>query len=139
MGAWETGVFDNDSALDWLDDILESGSLTRVLLPLKQTINSRRKTIFGRNKNKYIEEPLGSECLAAAEVIATSIGRPGHTIPVQLIDWVEAKRMQLDTKTIELAARAVIIIKTDSELKELWEESEYYCQWLETVNDLEKR
>ncbi|WP_188592879.1 DUF4259 domain-containing protein [Paenibacillus silvae] len=35
------------------------------------------------------------------------------------------------------AKRAVKKIRKDSELKELWEESEGYPIWLNTINDLE--
>ncbi|MCK6074697.1 DUF4259 domain-containing protein [Paenibacillus silvae] len=42
-------------------------------------------------------------------------------------------------KLISKAKRAVKKIKKDSELKELWEESEEYPIWLNTINDLENR
>ncbi len=38
-----------------------------------------------------------------------------------------------------LAKRAIKKIKKDSELKELWEESEDYKGWLNTITDLESR
>lgn len=134
MGAWDTGVFDNDSALDWLDDIITSGSLDTILIPLKQVVNREKKIL-----SKYVEEPLGSECLAAAEIIATSIGKPGPNIPLELCQWVEAESPQIDSRIVQLAATAVRMILTASELRELWEESEEYSEWLITVNDLEKR
>ncbi|MGE5396984.1 MAG: DUF4259 domain-containing protein [Chitinophagales bacterium] len=141
MGAWGSGVFENDSALDWLDEVIESNSLDKILQPLKRVINSRSRTILGifHTKNNYLEEPLGSEALAASEIIAALLKCPGSNISEELNDWVEKSSLKVNINTAALAAEAVKIVKADSELKELWEESDSYSEWLDVVNDLEKR
>ncbi|MBP1994892.1 hypothetical protein J2Z66_006533 [Paenibacillus eucommiae] len=40
---------------------------------------------------------------------------------------------------LSLAQEAIKLIKNSSELKELWEETEDYNNWLQVVNDLEIR
>lgn len=141
MGAWGCGVFDSDEAWDWLDELIESNSLNIILQPLKRVVNSSSKTILGifHTKNKYLEEPLGSEALASAEAIAALLKRPGSNIPKELINWAENNNLKVDLNTANLAAEAVKIIKTASELRELWEESNSYSEWLDVVNDLENR
>jgi hypothetical protein len=47
--------------------------------------------------------------------------------------------MGVDPGMISLALRAVVRIKTDSELKELWDESANPSEWYAAVGNLESR
>lgn len=128
MGAWDKGNFENDSALDWVYDLIESDSLDLVVSLFKYAVNSN-----------YIDEPTGSETLAAAEVVAAINGYPCSDIPDDLSGWLDKQqKTQVDDLT-ELAKGAIQVVKLNSELKELWEESSEYPEWLKVVEGLENR
>ncbi|MBA3531067.1 MAG: DUF4259 domain-containing protein [Ardenticatenales bacterium] len=60
MGAWGPGGFDNDDALDWIDDLCEADTLD----VLRDTLTAVAE------KEDYIQVDEGSEAVAAAEVHA---------------------------------------------------------------------
>ena len=49
MGAWESGNFENDTAMDWLGDLRESGSIEQDSDVVIFTYNSKLK--IGKNRN----------------------------------------------------------------------------------------
>ena len=64
MGAWGTGAFDNDGALDWVWE-LEGGGITAIESALDEAVRS-----------SDLSAPTDVEAIAAAEVVAAAIGRP---------------------------------------------------------------
>ncbi|MDQ0721087.1 hypothetical protein QF049_002348 [Paenibacillus sp. W4I10] len=133
MGAWGTGIFENDDVLDWKADLLDSDDIELI-----------EETIEGVLEEDYIESDLASNALGAIEILVALQGNPGKEIlnnqsnTEDLYDWID-KHKGKGKKLISKAKRAVKKIKKDSELKELWEESEEYPIWLNTINDLENR
>jgi hypothetical protein len=62
--------------------------------------------------------------LAAVEVVAALRGHPIDDLPDNAKAWIEAHR-ELDVSSLIPTSQAVIQrIRSDSELKELWDESE---------------
>ena len=80
MGAWGTGSFENDAALDWLPELEEADGpdvLDRTL---------RRVTEAG---DDYLEVDEGAAAIAAAEVVAALLGAPAPDLPDEVRAWVE--------------------------------------------------
>ncbi|MBU5353851.1 DUF4259 domain-containing protein [Paenibacillus barcinonensis] len=133
MGAWGTGIFENDDVLDWKADLLDSDGIDFIEETIEEVL-----------EDEYIESDLASNALGAIEILAALQGRPGKEIlnnqsnTGDLYDWINTNKGK-GKKLISKAKRAVKKIKKDSELKELWEESEEYPIWLNTINDLENR
>lgn len=133
MGAWGYGVFENDDAMDWLPELLESVGMSLIEETLREVL-----------VDDYIEADLASNAIAAAEIIAALAGKPSDEF-VELLDHEEELKSWLKEQTgasaeiIELVKKAVSAVKTDSELKELWEESDEFGKWLRTIEDLEQR
>lgn len=125
MGAWGTGVFDNDDALDWFD-ALERRGADAVLVAL-QTVPQ---------EDDFIEAPQANEALAAAEIVAAARGRPAADLPGEATDWVQAHGPAIGDELVDLAIGAVTRIREDSELKDLWEEGDSAAEWLAVVDDL---
>ena len=77
MGAWGTGVFDNDTACDWVGELVESSDLSRIETTLDNVLQAG---------SGYLEAPEAEEALAAAEVVARLQGNWGvrdvYTAPV---------------------------------------------------------
>ncbi|MCM3172902.1 DUF4259 domain-containing protein [Paenibacillus sp. MER 99-2] len=133
MGAWGTGIFENDDVLDWKADLLDSDDIELIEETIEEVL-----------EEEYIESDLASNALGAIEVLAALQGKPGQEIlnsqsnTEDLYEWIEAHKGK-GKNLISKAKRAMKKIKKDSELQELWEESGEYSSWLNTLNDLESR
>src|SRR5436190_549370 len=114
MGTWASGSFGNDSAGDWVVDLLENPSY----LFIRETLSSS------------VEDPNDStsnqNAIAAAEVLCIVDGvipndyeEVSHNL-APAIEKLKQEHMPDDLK--KLALKAVEIIEKQSELKELWED-----------------
>ena len=128
MGAWGIGNFDNDDAADWVYELAESDGKDVLLAALEEA-----------TADGYLEAPVCSVALAAAEVVASLLGNAGKRLPDEVRKWVEANDAEVGHDLLTLARAAVTRIKQDSELRELWEETDDYEQWVSLQNDLLKR
>ncbi|QHW33231.1 DUF4259 domain-containing protein [Paenibacillus rhizovicinus] len=133
MGAWGTGIFENDDVLDWKADLLESEGIELI-----------KETIESVIDEEYVEVDLASNALGAIELLAALQGKPGEILVNDsnyvegLHEWVEIHKGQ-GKSLLPIAKKAIKKIKKESELKELWEESEEYKTWKNIVNELEGR
>src|SRR5262249_36443275 len=93
MGAWGTGIFENDDAMDWAVDFQRAPSV--------QSLRKAFEAVVG--VEDYLERDLGSYALAAAAVLAAARGSPCRDIPQALRDWATANQ---GVATPELATRA---------------------------------
>lgn len=126
MGAWGLQSFDNDDALDWLAELAESTDISVLKAALVLT-------------EDYIESPEACNAFAAAEVVLALLGKPRVELPEEAQEWVG--HHPLDAKPlVPLAIQAVTqILGEDSELKELWEETQDFDAWQRDVQDLLSR
>lgn len=127
MGTWGWGAFDNDDALDWLDELKNSSDLS----PLEEAIDHVLDS-----GDDYLELPEAEVALAAAEVLASLLGNPGDELPEWIEDWLVDRGDSLDPSLVDRAREAVARVSTDSELLELVEESEDSAEWKHRVVDL---
>ena len=118
MGATGAGPFENDDALDFLDDLEDSEPDER---------RDKVESALGRvvRADGYIEAPLMAEGIAAAAVVAISddpdtIGRERAVPPWLLEDPIDVDERleELATQTLHRALR-----HDDNEWWELWEEA----------------
>ncbi len=131
MGAWGVGIFDNDDACDWVNELEQSSDLSVILKTLIEVAES--------STEQYLESPEASYALAAAEVVASFKNSGGSILPKNVGMWIDNhKNLAVDPLRI-IAARAVKRVKTDSELKELWEETPDIEEWYSLIMDLEAR
>jgi len=129
MGTWGLGSFDNHDASDWVYDLEKA-----------RDVSLLRSTIAAVNNEKgYLEAPTCVNALAASEVVAALMGRPAGDLPEGVVSWV-ASNGKLDAKGLRPDAIAAIDrILADSELKELWGETDDAANWQVLVNDLRGR
>lgn len=135
MGAWGTGSLENDAALDWLGELESEGSVG--LLESTLALVADALPSFGGDDDEgdYIELDEACAALAAAEVVACALGRPGPELSDDLIIWIEQHRSDLAVLA-PLAARAVARARDDSEASELWAETDGLQAWCDAVNEL---
>lgn len=129
MGAWGVGTFENDDAGDWVYQLEEQEDLTLLTETLKRAAEP----------SGYLESPACAEALAAAEVVAALGGRAAPDLPEEVRDWVAAHRRKVSPELRDLAVRALDQVAADSELKELWEETDELQAWSDRVVELRGR
>jgi len=129
MGAWGVGAFENDDASDWVYQLEEAGDFGL----LRETLAA------ATDPDGYLEAPACSEALAAAEVVAALAGRAAPDLPEEVRTWVRAHRAGVPADLAGLSVRALDQVAADSELKELWAESDEHGVWVDRLQELRSR
>ena len=149
MGTWAAGNFENDTAMDWVGDLIEGGVGSIIHDALSQVMEqsaAQQPSFVGRLLGRkpveaYLEAPTACEALAAAEIVACWLGHPLSKLPDGIEDWIRKNSGDFSQELVGLARQAVTVIKTKSELKELWEEggAASLAEWETAILDLERR
>lgn len=146
MGAWGVGVFENDAAMDWCGEFIDApegeGSEDE---PGRDTLVAGPLMLIAEEEED--DADMACEALAAAEVVAAAAGRPAGALKEaddetlsEIAAWAQKASAAVKHKEMRaLAAKAVGVILKDSELAELWEESDDAKGWRAAVEDLKKR
>ncbi|MQA18013.1 DUF4259 domain-containing protein [Rugamonas rivuli] len=135
MGTWAVDAFGNDYAQDWAEDLEQTSNLEAVESTLDTALE---------NNGGMLEAPFGAEALVAIEVLARLQGKGGErSEDSAAVDaWVEARKPKARVRTdlAEKAGRAIErILSEQSELRELWADSEHYADWRAAVEELRGR
>lgn len=131
MGAWGSGSFENDDAMDWVSDLSASPDWSTVQAALDQ--------VLALGPDDYLEAPDASVALAAAEVVAAAMEAPASNLPAEVTDWTAIHGANVEPDHAKGAYRAVMRVVEQSELQELWEETGDPSGWQGAVVDLQKR
>lgn len=129
MGCWAIDSFGNDDAADWLGNLIESNDLS----PARQAVSAVLA------EDDYLDAPYATEALAAIAVVAAALGRPttsakGHP---DLLAWVAQVKPNPDSSLVSDSIRAIDrILAADSELRDLWEETDEFNEWQANVVEL---
>lgn len=132
MGVWGINTFDNDTAGDWSYGLEECDDLSYVRQTLENSISS----------GEVLDADIASEALAACEVIARLSGNWGerNAYTETVDDWVKGHPQEAPVGLIALATRVIdSVLREDSELRQLWEQSDEFEEWRECVADLNRR
>lgn len=128
MGSWGLGTFENDDALDWLEELKDSPALAPLAFAFESVLES------GEGGN--IEIPEASIALAAAEVLAALLGNPGGELPEEIRGWLVGKEDAIAPDLVERAREAITRVSDYSELLEAIEESDDAADWKHEIVDL---
>ena len=133
MGAWAVGNFENDDALDWVSDIIESSGIEKLLFPINSVLSNQ----------EYLESSTCSEALVSIEIISAYKNADCSNVPEEVKIWLSTKKGFLFRKKpeftsihTELAKQALEKIISSSELKDLWQDSEHFEEWCGIQNKL---
>ncbi|CAH1232565.1 hypothetical protein PAECIP111891_07046 [Paenibacillus allorhizoplanae] len=128
MGAWGIGNFENDTVQDWIIELVEA-----------QDINLLSESIEMVLEDNYLDADVACIAIGAVEILAALQNRPGKEINEdELQEWILQHKGQ-GTNLIEKSHKALEKILAESELKELWEETEDYGNWVTTIKELQSR
>jgi len=115
MGAWGIKNFENDTAIDWLNEFQQEADSTSVEILLDVLLN----------EPDFIDDEESFITLGYLELLAINQGLIGSTIDINISFHVTINIIE---KTIK-AAHKILFFENHSELRELWEESEEYLEW----------
>lgn len=132
MGAWSHEAFSNDDALDWVHGLEAVDDLSLIEAALQAVLD---------DADAYLEAPQASEALAAIELIARLRGQAGdEACPEMAEDWVARVRLLPPEPLVQRALAALDRIGAgDSELKELWDDSDSAEAWQASLAQLRRR
>ena len=126
MSAWTSGLFDNDDALDFIDDLAEAPDWRTVV----QILDHVTKTAG------YLEAPEGQIAVAAAAIVAAAVGEV--TILPDNHRELKAALRAPPEGAVALARSALArVVAPASELDELWQEGDEHDAWLTQIAGLQ--
>jgi hypothetical protein len=128
MGAWGYGNLENDTVLDWVVELLETQDLSLISESIEMVLD-----------DSYLDADTTSIAVGAIEILAALQNKPGREeYDDELEEWINQHKGQ-GTKLLVPAQKALGKILIESELKELWEETEKFEDWVKTIKELEGR
>lgn len=133
MGAWGHLNFENDTALDLVYEIEEKGA---------DRIKNAIEAINSREEDAFLDSDLCSEALAAIEYIAAVKEKASEDFPEDAEEWLtpaNKENLLAIRNLIPKSKQAIDRIQHNSELKDLWEETEDFNEWTKVLEDLSTR
>ena len=132
MGAWGSGIFENDAALDLALDLHNQGG---------DYIDKLIAMVAAFPEQGYLESDEACMALAATEYVAASMGKPMAELPGRVKDWISENNYQPADSTLLLSIKAINRILQNSELRDLWyeENEESAVDWVHSVEDIKER
>ncbi len=132
MGAWNFGVFDDDTAYDALDDLRAAED---ILKKMEEYFDEAIEA-------EYVEYDTAHFALVSAAIIDSVLNKTQHRCDdEEYFQWTQTLTI-LDFSPLKLKAIKAIdaVLSENSELKELWEENDsLYTAWKEEKLSIQKR
>ena len=132
MGAWGTGSFENDDALEWISSARD-GDLEQIRSALAPVAEP---------DGAYLDAPEGAHALAAAEAVASLRGAPPVDLPERVGAWIDTLSREFDDALLVQARAATDrVVTAPSELLDHWEDmgDDDATAWRAQVADLRDR
>ena len=132
MGTWALHSFANDDACDLISNLIEGADLS----PVQEAIERVQSTAG------YLEAPEAQQAIAACEVVALVLGRASAASQAEeeLTAWVARVKPSVEAAVVSQAVQVVDrVLAPDSELRELWQESDEFNAWQADVRTLRAR
>jgi len=132
MGAWGIGVWENDNALDWAYELEDCNDLSVISRSIELILDSEE-----------IDSIEADEALAAIDVLARlkhqDFDSDGYD--EEISKWIKThKDLQIPDSLWQQAKQALDkIVSEDSELYELWQESDSFEAWKKEMDILRSR
>ena len=144
MSVWGPGPLQNDDGADWFADIRDEPSLKMIRQAIEEISDPQHVG--------YFEVTEGAEAVAAARVLAESLGSPGdeQVLDEELEEVAQTLKAELTkegrrdiAKLVRQAINVLEIVLNDrekSELRQMWEEQvEVMPEWIAAMSSLQRR
>jgi hypothetical protein len=129
MGAHGHGPFDNDDAMDWVAELADADD---------ESVLAEAFEAVSLDEDEDVDATDASVAVAAAEVVAALLDQPADELPEEVWEFVERQR-GVKPSLVKLARKAVTRVLKDSELRSLWEDSDDFEAWKDSLEDLLSR
>jgi hypothetical protein len=134
MGTWGVGPFQNDTAMDWFEELEEETSFSVIRRKIEEVIT-----------DDYLEADLTSEAIASIAIITAIKTNDARLVPDFETSSLDSLRdlflPKIDDNLLSLCEDALGIIKRneDNEMYDLFLESDELELWMAHLDDLEER
>lgn len=131
MGAWSHEPFGNDTSNDWAYGLEGTSDLSHIEAALDNALGE---------EDEYLDASIAEEAIGAIEVIAKLLGRGTQSdVYTEKVDaWVSTIKQKPGPELINKARQVIaLILSSDSELNELWQESDEYSMWQASMAQLQ--
>lgn len=126
MATWGTKTFEDDTATDWLLELIDAEEARDFLL---------ENITLSEGKEPGYDTAVIS--LAACEVIIALIDEPRKGLPEELKDWLAENECDDITDLPEKAQETLKVVLADgSKIIQTWKEQDDYEEWREGVDEL---
>jgi hypothetical protein len=132
MGAWGTGIFDDDTAMDFLNELTDS----------KEPLKIMKRALEDARAVGYLEYDAGQSALVTAAIIDAISNGTQHAVGVEELDAFVVQHKNVDVSSLRSLASAAVrqVLSEGSELRELWaENADDYPTWRENLESLASR
>jgi hypothetical protein len=129
MGIWGSRIFDNDDAMDFIEQIMPVKDISTLRDVLYQVVEPQH----------YLELPVCCTALAAVVLIAAMKNKDYSLLPEFARRWAIDMNFSINAQLIGLAQNAIQAIATESELQDLWSKSDIYNDWIEVIVGLNEK
>ena len=132
MGTWGIGVFENDAAADFADDVAKGG-----LASIEKVFDHVLAVGGG-----YLEASDAAEALAAADIVARLGGSHGvqDAYTASVDGWIARQQSLPPPALVDKARRCVSrMLNEPSEMLELWAEAGELEAWKRSVEAVSAR
>jgi hypothetical protein len=130
VGAWGSGPFESDEALDFLDVLSEEPSWPFVGRAFNDAL-----------AQGYLETTEASAAVAAAAIVVAARKGPAGLLDENFVEDygdLVGKLGPMPDDLLALARAALAKVKANSELAELWADSDSADEWLAAIDTLER-
>lgn len=134
MGTWSHEPFGNDIASDWAYEFEENDGY--------EVIEDAFDQIIDMATEEFIDADIGCIAHAAAEVLAKSFTdgvAENEYYPESVEKWLQHNQHKHNYELIPKALLALnLLISENSELDELWQDSDDYEDWTKNIAELKE-
>lgn len=124
MGIWGTGPFENDDAMNWVADLVETEDLSA----LEEAFD---EIIEGAEDITLLDAHVA---LAAVAILAEFIDPQDASVPPEVLEWLREIEEDIDPEFLELAIEALDAIATsESPLAQEHEDDEDWDDMIEAL------
>jgi hypothetical protein len=128
MGTWGIGIFDNDDSVDFINEFDNVNNL--------YLINDALGKIT-RNRG-FISAREACRALVAAYIVKAIITQEFTGIPSTIINWAKETNAVDMIKLKKDSQSAIEKIKKKSELREMWNVSPDFDNWINLIEELQQ-
>jgi hypothetical protein len=132
MGAWGIGAFENDDALDWVWGLDGEDA--------DETVMDAVNSVAHTSPSAYLDLADGAPAIAACHLVASCLDGQTAGLPPEARAYVERRDAKPDDALVRSAIAALDrVIAADSEVAELWDETDDGPEWRASVTKLRDR